>query len=112
MAVINIIELTKTNFAAEALRCCVPVLVSFWAGWCKPCLMLRPILEDLAIEYEGQVKIATVNVDDHPELAKEYGISAVPTILLFKDGQVQDVIVGLKSKGDLESSLERVLTPP
>ncbi|HOK78047.1 MAG TPA: thioredoxin domain-containing protein, partial [Verrucomicrobiota bacterium] len=76
-----------------------------------PCLMLRPLIEDLALEYEGQVKFATVNVDEQPELAREYRISAVPTMVLFKDGEVQDVIVGLKGKSDLQSSLERILTP-
>lgn len=111
MAVRNIIELTGATFASEALHSCVPVLVSFWADWCKPCLMLRPILEDLALEYEGQVKFTTVNVDEQPALAKEYGIGAVPTLVLFKDGVVQDVIVGLKSRGELQSSLERILTP-
>lgn len=111
MAVRNIIELGRDNFAYEALQCCVPVMVSFWADWCKPCLMLRPLIEDLALEYEGQVKFATVNVDEQPELAREYRISAVPTMVLFKDGEVQDVIVGLKGRSDLQSSLERILTP-
>jgi thioredoxin 1 len=73
--------------------------------------MIAPLLEDLATEYEGQVKIGKVNVDENQQLAAEYRITGIPTLLLFKDGRVQDVIVGLKSKRDLKASLERALTP-
>ena len=111
MASDALLTFTDGNFKDEVLTGPIPVLVDFWAEWCGPCRMITPLLEDLASEYEGQVKFGKVNVDSHPNLAAEYRVSGIPTRLLFKDGQVQDVIVGLKSKRDLKASIERVLTP-
>ncbi len=108
MASPNIVTLTKENFDAEVLKAAGPVLVDFWAEWCGPCKMIGPILDELAEEYSGRVKIGKVNIDQQQELASEYGVRAIPTLLLFHQGQVADQMVGLRSKRDLKTSLARV----
>ena len=108
MASPNIVALTQENFAVEVIQSTTPVLVDFWAEWCGPCKMIAPILGELADEYEGRVKIAKVNIDEQQGLAAEYGIRAIPTLLLFDKGQVADQIVGLRSKRDLKASFDRV----
>jgi len=108
MASPNIVVLTQENFKDEVLQSTTPVLVDFWAEWCGPCKMISPILGELADEYEGRVKIAKVNIDEQQGLASEYGIRAIPTLLLFDKGQVADQIVGLRSKRDLKASFDRV----
>ncbi len=108
MAVGNIVILTPENFAAEVLQSAIPVLVDFWAEWCGPCKAIAPILDQLAEEYDGRVRIGKVNIDEHQALAAEYGVRAVPTLLLFNQGQVADQIVGLRSKRDLQASFDRV----
>ena len=108
MAGANIVTLTQENFAAEVLQASAPVLVDFWAEWCGPCKMIGPILDELAEEYSGRVKIGKVNIDEHQGLATEYGVRAIPTLLLFHQGQVADQMVGLRSKRDLKASLDRV----
>src|SRR5512136_2210558 len=108
MAAPNIVNLTKENFATEVLKASAPVLVDFWAEWCGPCKMIGPILDELAEEYNGRVKIGKVNIDQQTELATEYGVRAIPTLLLFHQGQVADQMVGLRSKRDLKTSLARV----
>jgi thioredoxin 1 len=100
--------LTAENFDQEVIKSSTPVLVDFWAEWCGPCKMVAPILDELASEYDGKVKVGKVNIDDHQSLASEYGIRAIPTLLLFKDGQVADQIVGLRSKRDFQAKLDRV----
>ncbi|MDB6026862.1 MAG: thioredoxin [Verrucomicrobiales bacterium] len=108
MAGANIVTLTQANFPAEVAKSTLPVLVDFWAEWCGPCKMIAPVLEELASEFEGRVKIGKVNIDEHQALAVEYGIRAIPTLLVFKDGQVAEQIVGMRSKKDLKASLDRV----
>jgi thioredoxin 1 len=108
MASPNIVVLTRDNFKSEVLESAVPVLVDFWAEWCGPCKMIAPILGELAEEYEGRVKIGKVDIDQEQGLASEYGIRAIPTLLLFDKGQVADQIVGLRSKRDLKASFDRV----
>jgi len=107
MAASNIVVLTETNFKEEVIESSVPFLVDFWAEWCGPCKMISPILDELAADYEGRVKVGKVNIDDHPAVANEYGIRAIPTMLIFKDGQVAEQVVGLRSKGDLKANLEK-----
>ena len=103
-----IATLTQDNFATEVLQSAAPVLVDFWAEWCGPCKMIAPVLDELADEYQGRVKIGKVNIDEHQGLAAEYGVRAIPTLLVFKGGQVADQLVGARSKRDLKSSLDRV----
>jgi thioredoxin 1 len=109
MAAANIVTLTDANFKSEVLESTSPVLVDFWAEWCGPCKMLAPLLDELASDYDGKVKVGKVNVDEHQNLAAEYGIRAVPTMLVFKDGQVAEQMVGYKSRRDLKSTLDRVM---
>src|SRR5207244_5379761 len=108
MAAANIVTLTEANFSEQVLKSSTPVLVDFWAEWCGPCKMIAPLLDELAGEYDGKVKIGKVNIDDQQGLAAQYGIRAVPTLLVFKSGEVADQIVGIRSKRDLKSSLDRV----
>ena len=108
MASPNIVNLTQENFDAEVLKASTPVLVDFWAEWCGPCKMIAPVLDELAEEHAGQVKIGKVNIDQQQELAAQYGVRAIPTLLLFHQGQVADQMVGLRSKRDLKASFARV----
>lgn len=109
MAGQNTMTFTDANFQTEVLDSDKPVLVDFWAEWCGPCKMLGPVLDELATEYTGKARIAKVNIDDHQDLAAQFGIRAIPTLLLFKGGQVIEQVVGLKSKRDLKSSLDRAI---
>jgi len=104
----NIVTLTPDNFTKEVLQSSQPTLVDFWAEWCGPCKMLTPILEELAQEYNGRVKIGKVNIDDHQMLAAQYGIRSIPTLLLFHQGQVSEQLVGLRSKRELKTSFDKV----
>src|SRR5262249_27107197 len=104
----NIVTLTDSNFKQEVLQSPTPVLVDFWAEWCGPCKMVAPILDELASEYQGKVRIGKVNIDEFQGLATEYGIRAIPTLLIFKAGQVADQIGGLRSKRDFKNKLDRV----
>jgi thioredoxin 1 len=108
MAASNIVTLTQENFAKEVLQSPQPILVDFWAEWCGPCKMLAPILDELAAEYDGRVRIGKVDIDQYQNLAAEYGISAIPTLLLFQRGQVVDQLRGLRNRRDLKASLDRV----
>ena len=103
----NAKELTNADFDATVGS--GVTLVDFWAEWCGPCRMVTPILDQLAGEYEGQVTIAKVNVDNAPELAQKFSISAIPTLLVFKDGEMKKQFVGVTPKGDLEAALKAEL---
>lgn len=108
MAAANIVNLTEENFAAQVEASTVPVLVDFWAEWCGPCKMIAPVLDEIAGEYGDKAKIAKINIDEQQNLASKFGIRAIPTLLLFKGGQVVEQIVGLKSKRDLKAAIDRV----
>ena len=103
-----IIELNETNFEAEVLQSAQPVLVDFWAGWCGPCKMIAPVLEEIATEQAGRVKVAKMNVDENPGLVGHYEIQSIPTLLYFADGAVRDRIIGAAGKKAIVSRLEGV----
>lgn len=106
MAAKNIVTLTSQNFDSEVIQSSQPVLVDFWAEWCGPCKMLGPVLDELATEYEGRARIAKVNIDDHQDLAVQFGIQSIPTLLVFKGGQVVGQSVGAKPKAALRQVLD------
>ena len=108
MASENTLSFSDATFDQDVLRSDVPVLVDFWAEWCGPCKMLAPILDELAEEYNGRVRIGKVNIDEFQELAAQYGIRSIPTLLIFKQGQVAEQLVGLRSKRDLKASFDRL----
>jgi len=108
MAAPNIVTLTDANFLQEVLNSATPVVVDFWAEWCGPCKMIAPVLDELAGEYDGRVKIGKVNIDEHQQLAVNYGINSIPTLLFFKGGKVSEQVVGLKSKRDLKVGFDRL----
>lgn len=95
------ITLTKENFREETTNTDLPVLVDFWASWCGPCRMLAPIVEQIAEEYEGKIKVGKVNVDEEPELAAAFNVSSIPTVVIIKDGAVSEVSVGYRPKAEL-----------
>ena len=95
------IELTAENFNEEVLESQLPVLVDFWATWCGPCRMMAPIVEEIAAEYDGKVTVGKVNVDDELELANAFDIDSIPTLMVFKNGEVAGTLVGLRKKEDI-----------
>ena len=101
----GITEVTDANFQAEVLDSDLPVIVDFWAAWCGPCRMVGPLVEEIAKDYEGKVKVAKLNVDENRDTATKYGIMSIPTILLFKDGAVAKQVVGAMPKTALVSEL-------
>lgn len=100
------VVLTNQNFESEVMQSDIPVLVDFWAVWCGPCKMLSPIVSEIAEEYAGKVKVGKVNVDDEPALAGRFGISSIPTLILFKNGEQAAVSVGVRPKEELVKMLQ------
>ena len=105
----NVIELNDAAFDETVHNSVLPVLVDFWAPWCGPCKMMVPIIQEVADEYADKAKICKLNTDEARDSAMEFGISAIPTIILFKDGQIQKKWVGLASKKDLFAAIEELL---
>lgn len=95
------INLTNENFESEVLNSNIPVLVDFWASWCGPCKMLAPIIAEIAEEYEGKIKVCKVNIDEAGELAVKFGIVSIPTVLVFKNGEISDKAIGYRPKEDI-----------
>jgi len=108
MASANVIEFTDDNFQQEVLESDTPVVIDFWAEWCGPCKAMSPLMDQLADEYAGQVKVGKLDVDTARKTAMTYNISAIPTVIIFKDGQPHRKFVGITSLDDLKSALEQV----
>ena len=100
------VEVTDANFKEEVLESSLPVLVDFWAVWCAPCHMVAPVVEEIAKEYEGKLKVCKLNVDGAPATASEYGIMSIPTLAIFKNGQVAEKVVGVVPKTALEEKIK------
>lgn len=101
-----VLTVNKQNFEAEVLQSKEPVLIDFWASWCGPCKMFSPIVDEFAEENTGKVKVGKINIDDEPELAAQFGVMSIPTVIVFKDGQPQSTLVGLQSKDTLSGLLK------
>jgi thioredoxin 1 len=104
-----LLHVNDDNFSAEVLQAGLPVLVDFWATWCGPCRSISPLIEELAKEFAGKVKVAKINVDENPATPSQYGVRGIPTLILFKDGKVLDQIVGAVPKARLTALIEKAL---
>jgi len=102
-------EVSDSTFQKEVLENEVPVLVDFWAPWCGPCRMVAPVVEEIADQYKEQIKVVKVNTDENPNVASEYGIRSIPTLMIFKDGQRVDMVVGAVPKTTLANTIEKHL---
>ncbi|MCH7972979.1 MAG: thioredoxin [Bacteroidetes bacterium] len=102
------LEITDENFESEVLNSDLPVLIDFWAAWCGPCRMIAPLVEELAGEYEGKVKIGKLDVDNNQQTAIKYGVRSIPTLLVFKNGEVKDTIIGAVPKSQISQKLDAV----
>ena len=105
----SVVELSENNFEQEVTKAPTPVLVDMWAAWCGPCRMIAPVVEELAGTYRGKIKMSKLNVDDYPQLAGQFSIMNIPTLLLFKEGKEADRIVGVVPKEELIRRIEHVI---
>lgn len=104
------VEFTDANFEDEVLKSDIPVLVDFWAEWCAPCKIVSPVVQEIADDYEGKLKVGKINVDRHAQVAARFGIRSIPTLMIFKDGKVADQIVGAVPKKHVAGAVDRVIT--
>ncbi|MBI4966133.1 MAG: thioredoxin [Desulfomonile tiedjei] len=104
----NLLHVGDGDFESQILQSDVPALVDFWAAWCGPCRTVGPVVEELAAEYEGKIKVAKLNVDENKQTPAKYGVRGIPTLMLFKDGQVVDQIVGAVPKSRIKELLDKV----
>ncbi|HET6419331.1 MAG TPA: thioredoxin [Geobacteraceae bacterium] len=109
MASEKVLAFGDDNFETDVIKSDVPVLVDFWAPWCAPCKAIAPVVDTLADEYEGKIKVGKVNVDENPATPGKYGIRGIPTIMLFKDGKLIDQVVGAVPKAQLEALIKKAL---
>ncbi|NLV24414.1 MAG: thioredoxin TrxA [Deltaproteobacteria bacterium] len=109
MASESVLQLTDGNFESEVLQSSIPVLVDFWASWCGPCKAIAPLIDEVAAEYQGKIKVGKVNVDDNQGTPATYGVRGIPTLILFKNGEVVDQIVGAVPKIQLKSLIDKAL---
>ncbi len=105
----NIIQVGDDNFEEEVIRSKLPVLIDFWAPWCGPCKSIAPVIEELASEYEGKLKVTKLNVDDNPNTASRYGVRGIPNLLILNEGAVKEQVVGAVPKGRLVDAIEKIL---
>jgi thioredoxin 1 len=110
MASENVIEITDDNFEAEVKNSDIPVLLDFWAEWCMPCKMLAPVIDEIAAEYAGKIKVGKLDTDNARDAALEFGISAIPTVIIFNGGEIAQRFVGLQQKADLAAAIDEVLS--
>ena len=105
----GLVEITDDNFETEVINSELPVLIDFWAVWCGPCKMIAPIVEELATEFEGKVKIGKLDVDSNQQTAIKFGVRSIPTLLIFKDGELKDTIIGAVPKTNIVEKLNSVV---
>jgi len=109
MASADVTHISDASFDQEVIKSSVPVLIDFWAPWCGPCKAIAPIIDELAKDYAGKLKVVKLNVDDNPETAARYGVRGIPNLLIIKNGQVKDQIVGAVPKGHLVKAVDNAL---
>ncbi len=103
----NMVKVEDNNFETAVVKSDMPILVDFWAAWCGPCKMIAPVVDEIATDYSGKMKVGKLNVDENPNTASKFGIMSIPTLILFKDGKAIEKIIGFKGKKDFDSILSK-----